>query len=115
MSQRFEKVFLVLDALDECTPDQRRELFEVLGGLVSPTHSNSGNVKLFVTSREEPDIKREFQNFPVIPIEAKKVDEDLESYVTAKIDQYIEDGNLRIEAALKNKIRTTLVDRAGGM
>lgn len=115
ISKHFEKVFLVLDALDECTDDQRRELFEVLHGIVSPGATNPGNINLFITSRKEQDIQRAFQRFPIIEIEARKVNEDIESYVTAQLDQYLQDGTLMITDTLKCKILTALVDRAGGM
>lgn len=115
MTKHFDKVFLVLDALDECTEDQRRELLEALSGIVSPENSNHGNVKLFITSRREPDIQRAFEYFPVIEIEAKKVNKDIESFVDVKLDQYLQDGDLNIGDTLKNKIRNALVDKAGGM
>lgn len=113
--QRFENVFLVLDALDECSVDQRAEILDVLRGLVSPGSSHRGNVKLFVTSREESDIKRGLKHFPMIQIEAKKVDKDIESYVVSQMDDYLTNGNLSIDATLQDKIRTTLVSKAGGM
>lgn len=115
ISKCFEKVFLVLDALDECADDQRREIFEVLQSIVSPGKTNHGNVKLFVTSRREQDIQRAFKSFPIIEIEAEKVNEDIESYVTAQLDQHLQDGTLKITDSLKHKILTALVDRAGGM
>lgn len=68
VSKCFEKVFLVLDALDECTESQRQEIFDIFSHIVS-----TGNVKLFITSRKEPDIQRAFASFPIIEIQAKKV------------------------------------------
>lgn len=109
----FHKVFVVLDALDESTEDQKSDLFKALRGI---GEADGANTKLFVTSRKEPDIQRAFGGFPVIEIEAKKVDADIESYVTAQLDQHLRDGILTINGtSLKDKIPTALLSRARGM
>ena len=96
--RQFNSVFLVLDALDECTLDQRIGLYEFFSGVVgcSVTSAGQGIVKLFVTSRKGSDIERAFhqQSFPTIKIEAAKVDSDIEIYVKAQIEQRLQDGRL---------------------
>lgn len=115
LSERFEKVFLVVDALDECSPEQRGEILEVLQGLVSPGTSQACHVKLFLTSREERDIQRALTSFPMIWIEAEKVNDDIEAYVIDKMSKYLAAADFTIEEQLRNKIRRALVDKAGGM
>jgi len=115
VSGYFGKVFLVLDALDECTEDQRNELFEVLRGTAIYDNTAHGNLKIFVTSRKEQDIQRAFKCFPVVEIEAKKVNDDIESYVTAQLDQHRQDGTLEITDSLKSRVVTALINQAGGM
>lgn len=110
----FKNVVLVLDALDEYT-HQRQELLEVLGKIVSPATSDRGNVKLFVTSRKERNIEFAFKTFPKIEIEAKKVDEDIKSYVTAQLAKHRQNGTLKIDDALERRILTALTSQAGGM
>lgn len=115
LSERFEKVFLVVDALDECSPEQRGEILKVLQGLVSPRTSHACHVKLFITSREEQDIKRALTSFPMIQIEAKKVNDDIEAYVIDEMGKYLAAADFTLEAGLRDRIRSTLVDKAGGM
>lgn len=115
LSERLDKLFLVLDALDECPAKQRGEILEVLHGLISPGTSQACQVKLFITSREESDIKRTLKTFPIIRIEAEKVNADIEAYVTDQIGPYLTVVGFKIEDTLRNKICTTLVDKAGGM
>lgn len=115
LSEQFETLFLVFDALDECSPDQRGEILEVLCGLVSPGRSHGCHVKLFITSREEPDIKRALKTFPVIPIAVEKVNADIKAYIISRMDPYLAAAGFDIAASLRNKIFTTLVGKAEGM
>ena len=136
-------MFLVLDALDECSPDQRKELCEFFSNIIESSSatadpslddsapacaggsdgtqqpsSSLGAIKLFVTSRKEPDIERVFRqkSFPTVEIEAKKVDRDIKIYVNAQIEQRIQDERLILrDVALKDKILTTLTTKASGM
>ena len=129
--QQFNCVFFVLDALDECTLDQRKDLCEFFAGTVKLStcagHDSlvagsepqkEGLVKLFVASRKESDIEGAFlqQSFPKIEVEAMKVDRDIELYVTAQIQQRLDDGSLTLNnLMLKDKILTALTKNAGGM
>ena len=133
---QFNSMFLVLDALDECTLDQRAELCSFFSDIIeshvdgasrSTTTSNSGSsdlstsrgiVKLFVTSRKEPDIERVFQqkSFPKIEIEAAKVNRDIAVYTEAQIESRLKDGRLSLKnMRLKNMILDALTTKAGGM
>lgn len=64
-----------VDALDECTLDQRKGLCEFIFS-ISDTSTSQGTVKLFVTSRKESDIELAFQqnSIQTIEVEAAKVD-----------------------------------------
>ena len=71
-----------------------------------------------MASRKEHDIARAFlrRSFPKIEVEAKKVDSDIELYVTAQIEQHLQDGSLTLNnITLKDKILTVLTTNAGGM
>ena len=130
-AEYFDSMFLVLDALDECTQDHRAELCKFFSKIIElsaisrTVESRLGNaqststiVKLFVTSRKEPDIERVFRqkSFPMMEIEAEKVDHDIAIYVTAQIEQRIKDEQLILRnPLLKDKIFTTLTTKAGGM
>ena len=126
--QRFDSVFLILDALDECSLDQRTALCEFVLDIteLKVTHEDSqglaeprGILKLFVTSRKEPDLEQAFLRNPtqtIIEIEPAKVNTDIEVFVKAQLQQRLQDGDLVLEnMALKQKILTSLTTRAGGM
>ena len=90
MVQQFNCVFLVLDALDECTPDQRKVLCRFFAKIVELSNV-TGLVKLFVASRKELDIERAFlwKSFPTIEVEARKVNSDIELDVQAQIEKLL--------------------------
>ena len=114
--QQFGRIFFVLDALDECTPDQRKDLCEFILSLTTST--SQGIVKLFVTSRKESDIERAFQqkSIPTIEVKAAKVNKDIKAYVEAQIELRLQNDSLRLrDTALKDKIFTALTSKAGGM
>lgn len=131
VSKHFNNIFLVLDALDECDQDQRKELCKFFSNIIelsatsaldtynnSAYKPNSTTVKLFVTSRREPDIERVFRqrSFPKVEIEAAKVDHDIAIYVAAEIEQRIQDERLILRSKeLKEVILTTLATKASGM
>ena len=112
--QSLGHVFFVVDALDECTLDERKNLCKFLLSLTD----SQGTVKLFVTSRKESDIELSFQQkaIPTIEIEAAKVDRDIKVYVDAQIELRLQNKTLRIrDMALKDKILSALTAKAGGM
>ena len=108
------RIFFVLDALDECTPEQRKGLFDFVLSLAN-TGTNQGIIKLFITSRKESDIEEAFQqnSIPTIEVEAAKVNSDIEIYVKAQIE--LRSTLKRKDTALKDEILNALTAKADGM
>jgi len=72
-------VFVVIDALDECTPDTRRELIETLKSVEPGIH-------LLITSRYLGDIKEKLGDVSRVDVLAPE--EDLKSYAQVCIERY---------------------------
>lgn len=111
----FDQVFLMVDALDECTKDDRQKFLQYITSLLRlPT----GKLKIFVTSRPEPDVMFEFTSgsFPVIQIEATKVAEDIVSYVRHELlhRNHIY-CDLKGALELRMEIERVLVSKSNGM
>src|SRR5436190_9467308 len=76
--------FIIIDALDECKEDEdaqeRGAFFEALQNINS---SVTSPYKIFITSRPEPDIKRELTELGVIALSMQQavVDEDIRLHV----------------------------------
>lgn len=101
-----KKVFLVIDALDECDPSVRKEL---CGFLRTPV---SHCIRTFVTSRYHPaDIREFFSECPQIEIKADS--SDLQMYMRHEIE--CSDWRGDIDDRLTEKIAITIVESAKDM
>ena len=75
----FNRVFFVIDALDECTKSQRSAVLRTLNNICQ-----CSPVCMLITSRPHAqDISKAFEGFPKIVIEAKP--SDIKKYVENKI------------------------------
>ncbi|KAL8744463.1 MAG: hypothetical protein Q9190_003292 [Brigantiaea leucoxantha] len=73
VAQTFDRVFIVVDALDECDSHHRAKLLGLIPEITS-------SVRLLITSRYEADIVRKLRSYPQLAlstINAKKDIEDL--------------------------------------
>ena len=104
----FDKVYVVLDALDECT--ERHILLPTLRDLMSRK-----TVSLFLTSRNHQDIVAELSNVDIIAlsIESCEVAMDVDLFVTQRLE--VEPFLRSLSAELKQEITDTLVEGAKGM
>jgi hypothetical protein len=74
----YSRMYIVIDALDECVHDDRRELLSKLRNLQSKT-----GLRLMATSRFIPDIIEEFNGLPKLEVRAD--DADVKRYVVGQI------------------------------
>ncbi|KAI8689562.1 NACHT domain-containing protein [Fusarium sp. Ph1] len=102
---KYDRVFFVIDALDECGPEDRTELLKQIFRL------QTGNkVHLFVTSDPNPDVERMFANTPSLEIKADQ--EDVRSYLERSIDALPD--FVKEDPALKEDIKNTIIKAAPG-
>ena len=115
--RQLDSVFFVLDALDECTLDQRKEIYHFFSEIMKLRNgAGNGIIKFFVTSRKESDIERAFLSMPSLKIEVKAAESDIERYVKAQIEQRLDIGAPILgDKILKKKIFTALTSKANGM
>jgi hypothetical protein len=114
MIQEFPKVYVVLDALDEC--DQRAELIDMLEEIAG---WQLQNLHLLVTSRRERDIESSLEGFVDLQnricLQSELVDRDIQRYVQQRLS---DDKSLRKwdkDAAIKQEIEAALMKGARGM
>ncbi|KAF2714347.1 ankyrin, partial [Pleomassaria siparia CBS 279.74] len=113
------QVYVVFDALDECPEQERGDILGFITGIV--TARIGCHVKVFVTSRNEMDIAKAFEDkhIPTIQIQAENVAADIETFARGQIEklQAGENGKtLYINSVeLKEKIVQTLAMKAQGM
>lgn len=115
--ERFKRIFLMFDALDECE-DRARWLIPLLVKLVQRYLNKSLRVdlKIFITSRRQADIVRAFKAVPTIEIRANDVGGDIEAFVNHEIRQRMQEGVIELrDEQLVQTIVNVLSSRADGM
>jgi NTP pyrophosphatase (non-canonical NTP hydrolase) len=110
MMEELDKVFIIIDGLDECA-DNTDDVLEILMSLVN----SQEKVSLALLSRDEQNIREKLEDeFTHVPIAAHT--EDLQLFVAAEIENRIKSNKLRIRNPnLKDEIIQTLIKGAHGM
>ncbi|KAL8648620.1 MAG: hypothetical protein Q9210_004882 [Variospora velana] len=103
----FDELYLVVDALDECSADARSFLTQKLKSLSSKS-------RLLVTTRPIDDITQKFTSGRVIEIRAS--DGDLEKYIKAKLESSSRLSTfLQGQHTLEKEISDRIIAKANGM
>ncbi|KXG50107.1 uncharacterized protein PGRI_060740 [Penicillium griseofulvum] len=106
----YTKSTLVIDALDECDPDTRDELVEALSSFIQDAENP---VRIFISSRPDPEIATELQRSPNIGIQAGDNQDDIQKYLDVELDKRAK--TVTILKRMKEEIMDTLLERANGM
>lgn len=109
---RFRKVFVVVDALDECSEKERKSTIKMFNRHIRLAGCS---VKVFLTSRPERDLEQLLNgNFNYF-VDADDTSKDITPFVSATVDQCISDGLLVVSPDLKKYLIGTLNAKANGM
>jgi hypothetical protein len=113
-AQEFTHVYVVLDALDECT--QRLELMDMLETVAG---WQLNNLHLLMTSRKERDIKRSLEGYvgeeDTICLQRDVVDKDIQRYVQHRLDVDKGLAKWNKDAAISQEVEDALMRGAHGM
>lgn len=116
LSAGFLRTTIIIDALDECDPKTRGQLFNVLEDIVSLSKRNP--VKAFVTSRDDGDLRKKFQDHPNVYIQERDNSADINDYIRTGIKACIKDKKLLggvVSQAFEERIVVALQAGARGM
>ncbi|UKZ89842.1 uncharacterized protein TrAFT101_004883 [Trichoderma asperellum] len=106
VAQMFSRVFIVIDALDECQNQERSSFFTKIFEI-----QMKADVNLFATSRPLSEIKNMFQGCHLVGIVANQ--DDISKYIEGqmpKLPRFARDDN-----CLKEQIKTEITNIAQGM
>ncbi|KAL9040871.1 MAG: hypothetical protein Q9214_004314, partial [Letrouitia sp. 1 TL-2023] len=106
---------IFIDALDECSPEERYRLLRALDILLD---ESVHLVKVFVSSRDDMDIVIKLQQHPNIYINIKDNKMDIDKFAQVEIEKAIKSGRLlngQVSAELQNYVITSLQRKANGM
>ncbi|KAH7093338.1 ankyrin repeat domain-containing protein [Paraphoma chrysanthemicola] len=99
-------LYIVIDALDECLNDTRRQLLARLDDLRA-----GRNVSLMVTSRFIPDIESAFK--AALRLEVRASREDVKRYISSQM--YRLPACIQRDAALQDTVLVMILDAVNGM
>lgn len=110
LQQHYSHVTIVLDALDECDPKTRAEMFTVLARIA---YTQGVAVKVLISSRNEPDIFEHFGASSNFYINTKNNSEDIRKLVNSEIDNRLLHG--KASEAIRSVVKEELNLKAQGM
>lgn len=105
LSTGFLRTTIIVDALDECDPETRGKLCDLLAQVVS----SSKRVKVFVTSRDEGDLRTKFEDNPNVYIQERDNSSDINCYIEAEIKACIKRKTL-LNGEVRLDLQTQIVD-----
>lgn len=109
-----QESYILIDGLDECDNEDRKELLKTLSALVS----SSKNVRLFLASRAslQKEIKKHFTALEHLTLDCKSTNDDIGTYIEGFIHERLQDGELEVgDPALINEIKQALTRGSQGM
>jgi len=115
-------VMIVIDALDECrgNDDQLREgglyyLGDLINQLEEITNACPGNIKVFLSSRDNESIAKRLRNYTNISLNVKRNQDDIRRFIEEKVDLLMRDKAWHDDGSLKEDIIKAVNDKADGM
>ncbi|KAF2235084.1 hypothetical protein EV356DRAFT_135445 [Viridothelium virens] len=107
---------IIIDAVDECDPQKRREFLRILEQILQ---NASSLVKMFISSRNDQDIVLLLKDYPNLEIDSRKNSNDIARFVEDQTKQLIKNGDLlqysTSPADMEELIVSKVVEGAGGM
>ncbi|KAJ3567562.1 hypothetical protein NPX13_g6720 [Xylaria arbuscula] len=82
---------IIIDALDECDPRTRQSLLDKLEGVL---RESSTLIKIFVSSRDDQDIKYKLRGYPALELSSDLNSVDIGRFVKYETKSLIEQGKL---------------------
>ncbi|KAI0126034.1 hypothetical protein BJ170DRAFT_458596 [Xylariales sp. AK1849] len=107
----YPQTTIVIDGLDECDPKSRHALMEALAYIVT---KSSGLVKVFIASRNDDDIKDQYEGGENLNIQASHNQSDIDKYVANKMKQ-TKWCRERISQEIKSQVLKTFQVKSQGM
>jgi len=119
MIEQVKEVWLVLDALDECSTRKGLSTEGILSWIREVLNSEQRNVHVLVTSRLERDIESGLMKFAynddVVPIQSSLITDDIRAYVHTRVRGDEDLKRWRNRPVIQDEIETRLMEKADGM
>ncbi|KAI5790570.1 hypothetical protein FPQ18DRAFT_277531, partial [Pyronema domesticum] len=111
----YPRTMICIDALDEVAEDKRIYLLKALNYVIT---ESKNLVKIFATTRMDPEIVTHFEMFPRIELQPDDNDSDINQFVKTRVKSTIDDRQLlsgNVSDELQIEICEVLCKRSKGM
>ncbi|OJJ06515.1 hypothetical protein ASPVEDRAFT_327326 [Aspergillus versicolor CBS 583.65] len=119
LTNLYSRTTVILDALDECDPETRWKLVDALNDIVA---DSTGLVKVFISSREEGDLRLSIQDHTGVQMTALENNKDIQKFVEIEAERMVSKRQIlgRVKQPstkedLKQLIKQDVVSKANGM
>jgi hypothetical protein len=114
--EKYPLTTIIIDAMDECDPDKRYKLLEVLEQIL---RGSSSLVKIFISSRNDQDLVFRLHCYPNLEIDSQRNSDDIARFVKDQTDRLVQDGKLlrhsTSQKEMKKFITIKVTEGAAGM
>ena len=114
--EKYPLTTIIIDAIDECDPERRCELLEVLEQVL---RDSSSLVKIFVSSRDDQDIVFRLHHYPNLEINSQRNSDDIARFVKDQTDRLVQNRKLLCystsQKEMKEVITIKVTEGAAGM
>lgn len=104
----YQLTTIVIDAVDECDPEERPDLLETLETIL---RESLHLVKIFLSSRDDQDIVCHLRDYPNLEISSGRNADDIVSFVKIKTSDLIKKRKLLRFSDNKNELERIIVDQ----
>lgn len=109
----YPRTTIIIDGLDESDPRERWQLLEALTAIM---HTSTNSVKIFISSRDDTDIRLKLEKVPNLYIDAQDNREDIERFIQREVKLTVGRRRLwRLPEALRRQIVSVILEKANGM
>jgi hypothetical protein len=115
LTDMYHQTMICIDALDEVAEDKRISLLKALNDVMAQSKSL---VKIFATTRMNPEIVAQFKIFPRIELQPDDNVSDINQFIETRVKSAIDDSQLlcgQVSDVLKTEICDVLCERSKGM
>jgi hypothetical protein len=120
MIDQAQEIYIILDALDECSTRKGPSSEGLLAWMQSLSDLELINVRLLVTSRPEHDIELVLRKLAqsdedIVPIQSNLIEDDISTYVHARVRTSGELKRWKSRPDVLDEIQRVLMEKAQGM
>jgi hypothetical protein len=104
----YPTVFIIIDALDECSGEARMDLLEFIKNTLEDSLTLA---KFFISSREDEDIVHQLNSFPNVEISSVKNQADIQAFVEDETKKLVKRGALLRNSLRKEELQAEIINK----